>query len=317
MSLLPVAVTKMSAGPDHLLERPHLVALHRRLQGADRVDLGDDHAGALATQRLGAALADVAVAADDGDLAADHHVGGAVDPVDQRVTAAVEVVELRLGDRVVDVDRREQQVAGLGQLVEPVNAGRRLLGDPLDLRGDLGPALRVGLERALQRLEHDTELLRVGRGRVGHGARLLELDPLVDQQGGVAAVVEDHVRPLAVGPQQSLLGTPPVLLEGLAFPGEDGDAGGGDRCGGVVLGRKDVAARPADLGAEGDQGLDQHGGLHRHVQRTGDPRPLQRLLGRELLAGLHQAGHLYLGERDLLAPELGEPDIGDFVISCG
>ena len=96
-------------GLDDVLERGDLVALHRGLQRADRVDLGDDDAGALAAQRLGAALADVAVAADDRDLAADQHVGGAVDAVDQRVAAAVDVVELRLGDRVVDVDRREQQ----------------------------------------------------------------------------------------------------------------------------------------------------------------------------------------------------------------
>ena len=96
---------------DDVVQGVDLVAVHRRLQRADRVDLGDDDAGALAAQRLRAALADVAVAADDGDLAADHHVGGAVDAVDQRVAAAVLVVELRLGDRVVDVDRREEQRA--------------------------------------------------------------------------------------------------------------------------------------------------------------------------------------------------------------
>ena len=113
MSLLPVAVTKMSAVLDDVVERGDLVAVHRRLQRADRVDLGDDDPGALAAQRLGAALADVAVAADDRDLAADQHVGGAVDAVDERVAAAVHVVELGLGDRVVDVDRREQQRARL------------------------------------------------------------------------------------------------------------------------------------------------------------------------------------------------------------
>ena len=158
-------------GLDHLVERADLVALHRRLQRADRVDLGDDHAGALAAQRVGAALADVAVAADDGHLAADHHVGGAVDAVDQRVAAAVEVVELRLGDRVVDVDRREQQVAGLGELVEAMDPGRRLLGDAHDPGRHLREPLRVGLERALQRLEDDPELLRVGRGGVRNRAR--------------------------------------------------------------------------------------------------------------------------------------------------
>ena len=78
-----------------------LVAVHGRLQRADRVDLGDDDASTLAAQGLGGALADVAVPAHDGDLAADHDVGGAVEAVDQRVAAAVLVVELRVGDRVV------------------------------------------------------------------------------------------------------------------------------------------------------------------------------------------------------------------------
>ena len=132
MSLLPVAVMKMSALSTTSLQRGDLVAVHRRLQRADRVDLGDDDPGALAPQRLGAALADVAVAAHHGDLAADHHVGGAVDAVDQRVPAAVLVVELRLRHRVVDVDRREEQLARLVHLVEPVHAGRGLLGDALD-----------------------------------------------------------------------------------------------------------------------------------------------------------------------------------------
>jgi hypothetical protein len=47
MSLLPVVVMKMSAVSSTSSSRA-LVALHRRLQGADRVDLGHDHAAALA-----------------------------------------------------------------------------------------------------------------------------------------------------------------------------------------------------------------------------------------------------------------------------
>ena len=39
-----------------------------------------------------------------------------------------------------------------------------------------------------------------------------------------------------------------------------------DGRGRVVLGREDVAAGPADLGADGDERLDEHGGLHGHVQ---------------------------------------------------
>jgi hypothetical protein len=166
MSLLPVVVMKMSAVDDDVVERRDLVALHRGLQRADRVDLGDDDARALAPQRLGAALAHVAVAAHDGDLAADHHVGGPVDAVDERVPAAVLVVELRLGDRVVDVDGREQQRRRLLHLVQPVHAGRGLLGDALDARGDRRPALWV-LGSCAAAAEDDLELLGVGRRRVG------------------------------------------------------------------------------------------------------------------------------------------------------
>ena len=119
----------MSAVAERVLDRGDLEALHRRLQRVDGVDLGDDHPGAEAAQRVGAALAHVAVAADDRDLAGDHDVRGALEPVGQRLAAAVEVVELRLGHRVVDVDRRDEELALLVELVEPVDAGGRLLRD--------------------------------------------------------------------------------------------------------------------------------------------------------------------------------------------
>ena len=293
MSLFPVGGDDDVGLADHLVEGGHLVAVHRRLQRADRVDLGDDHAGALAAERLRAALADVAVAADDGDLAADHHVGRAVDAVDQRVPAAVEVVELALGDRVVDVDRREEQPALAGELVEPHDAGRGLLGDALDALADAGPALRRprrGCPRSTS--EDDLVLVGVGVDVVGDDAVGLEAGAQVHQQRGVAAVVEEHVRPddltALVAELEQPLGAPPVLLQRLALPGEDRHAGGllgravadDDRGGGVVLGGEDVAADPADVGAQRGQRLDEDGGLHGHVQRAGDAGAGQRLLRR-------------------------------------
>ena len=148
-------------GLDDVVEGRDLVAVHRRLQRADRVDLGDDDAGALAAQRLGAALADVAVAEHDRDLAADEDVGGAVDAVDQRVAGAVLVVELRLGHRVVDVDRREQQRAGLRELVEPVDAGGGLLGDALDaLRPSACTCVGSAASERAQQVEDDARTPR-------------------------------------------------------------------------------------------------------------------------------------------------------------
>src|SRR5205823_5433347 len=103
--------------------RDHLETFHARLQGTDGVDLGDEHRGPGTAEGLGAALADFAVTADDGFLAADHHIGGTLDTVDQAFAAAVDVVELTLGHAVVDIDGREQKCAVGGALAEAVDAG--------------------------------------------------------------------------------------------------------------------------------------------------------------------------------------------------
>jgi hypothetical protein len=64
--------------------------------------------------------------------------GAAADAVDQRFAAAIEVVELRLGHAVINVDGRPQQHALLLRLIEPVRAGRcARVGGP-HLRPNLG-----------------------------------------------------------------------------------------------------------------------------------------------------------------------------------
>ncbi len=238
---------------------------------------------------------------------------------------AVLVVELRLGDGVVHVDRREQEDAVALHLVQAVDAGGGLLGDAADLGGQLGPLLGAVRDGAVQEFEDDAVLVGLGGVQGGDLAGLLVLDALVDEEGGVAAVVQDHVGAAggAVRPGQRLLGAPPVLVQRLALPGVDGDAAGvvggavgayGDGGGGVVLGGEDVAGGPADLGAQGDEGLDEDGGLHGHVQGAGDAGAGEGLGLGVLLADGHQAGHLVLGEGDLLAAELGQGEVGDLEV---
>jgi hypothetical protein len=235
-----------------LLHRLDLVALHRGLERADRVDLGDDDAGAEAAERLRAALAHVAVAAHDGRLAGEHDARRALEAVAERLAATVEVVELALGDGVVDVHRRDLELALLVHLVEAVHARRRLLAQAAD--------------------------------RVGAGEELGVL--LVDPDGEIPTVVQDHVRALAaLEGVDLLLEAPVVLLQRLALPREDGDAGRRDRRGRVVLRRVDVAARPGDLGAERHEGLDEDGGLDGHVEAARDAGAGEGLLGAVLLRG--------------------------------
>ena len=303
----------MSARGRRVVHGGDLVALHRRLQRADRIDLGDQHAAAGIAQRGGRALADVAEARDHGHLAGHHHVGAAADAVDQALAAAIEIVEFRLGDAVVDVDRREQQRALLLHLVEAVHAGGGLLGDAADVLGDLRVPAGLLLQPLLDRGEEDLFLL-VGRLVEKGGVALLGAHAEMDEQGGVAAVVEDHVRRAAVGPLEDAVGVVPIVLEALALEGEHRDAGGGDRRRGVVLRRVDVAGGPADIGAERCKRLDQHRGLDGHVQGAGDARALERLLRAIFLAHRHQPRHLGLGDGDFLAAPVGEADVLDVVV---
>ncbi len=142
----------------------------------------------------------------------------------------------------------------------------------------------------------------------------------MDEHGGVAAVVDDDIGPGAVaviGEAEHLEGAPPVLVERLALPGEDGRAVLGDGRGGVVLRGVDVAGGPADVGAQRLERLDEHRGLDGHVERAGDAGALEGLLLCVLLADGHQAGHLGFGDVDLVIAVLGEADILDFMREGG
>ena len=105
-----------------------------------------------------------------------------------------------------------------------------------------------------------------------------------------------------------------MLGQGLALDGENRHACGGDGGCGVVLGREDVARRPAHIGAQSGQRFNQRGGLDRHVQRADDTRAFQRLGGAELFAAGHQAGHFGFGDGQLFAAKLGQSDILNDVI---
>ena len=65
---------------------------------------------------------------------------------------------------------------------------------------------------------------------------------------------------------------------------------------GVILRREDVARRPADVGTQRGQRLDQHRGLNRHVQAAGNLGAFEGLVFAVLLTQGHQTGHLVFGQ---------------------
>ena len=124
--MLPVTVMKRSPSGGGLGDRLDLEAVHRGLEGADRVDLGDDHVRAHAAGPQRDALAAPAVAADHDLAAGQQRVGGADDAVDRALAGAVAVVEEVLGLGVVDGDDRQLEHAVLLHRPQPDHAGGRL-----------------------------------------------------------------------------------------------------------------------------------------------------------------------------------------------
>src|SRR5438034_3895639 len=176
-----------------VLEGGDLEALHGGLESIDRVNLRDNDTRAETPQRLGAALAHVAVSAHDGGLAGDHHAQSALEPVGQRFAAAVKVVELGFGDRVVDVDGGHEEIAGLEHLIKTVHAGGRLFADALPILDCLGEPAGALLRSTLDEFPDDVLLVAAARG-VHPTASLLHFKAFVQEQGGVATVVHDKLR---------------------------------------------------------------------------------------------------------------------------
>lgn len=99
------------------------------LEGVDGVNLSDDDTGTHGVESHGATLSDITETGDNGDLSGNHDIGGTLDTIDEGLTATVKVVELGLGNGVVDVDGWDQQLAVLEHLVKVVNTGGGLLRD--------------------------------------------------------------------------------------------------------------------------------------------------------------------------------------------
>ena len=296
-----------------VFNRKHAESFHRSLQGADRVNLGHHNLRTLSTECLGTTLADIAVTADDTDLAGNHHIGRALDAVDQRLAATVEVVELRLGHRVIHIDRRYQQRAGVGHLIETMHTGSGFFGNTLPVGNDLVENTRLlALDVLKQILDH--LLFLAARRSADPVGSVLHFIALVNEQSRIATVINDQLRTKALRVHQRLPGAPPIFFERLTLPRKYRNARRRDRRRRMILRRENVAGNPAHFGTEVDQRLNENRRLNRHVQRTHDAHTLKRLFFAVLLARRHQARHLMLGNFNFLASEIGKTDVAYFVI---
>ena len=130
---------------------------------------------------------------------------------------------------------------------------------------------------------------------------------------GIAAIVQNHVAG-GITPVEDVADIIPIFSQALTLNREHRHAGDGYGSGSVILRRIDVARRPADRGTQRGKRFNQHCGLNRHVQRSGDARALQRLRCAKFVAQCHQARHFGFGNVDFLAAKISKADISDNII---
>ena len=295
-----------------------LEAFHAGLKGTDGVNFSDDDASTARLHGGGAALADIAESADDDLLASDHDISGAHESVGEGVTAAVNVIELLLGDRVVDINGLDEELALEGHLFKSVNTGGGLLGDTSETGDHLAPLLGVAsFEFAAEDSKDLLHLEVIGGGGVGEGSHLLELllglDTFVHEEGGITTVIDEDIGTVMAGPCEHLKSALPVFLESLTLPGEDvGSLGLNDSGGSVVLGGVDVAGGPSDLGTESVEGLNENTSLDGHVEGARDAGSFENMVVLVFFTEAHESGHLDLGEVVLTATEVSLGHVPDF-----
>jgi len=243
---------------DSVLHGGDFETFHSSLESVDGIDFGDDDTGTERAEGSSASLTDITVTGNNGNLTGNHDIGSTLDTVNEGFTATVQVIELGLGDRVIDVDGGELQSTVLHHLVKVVDTSGGLLRETLDASKQL---------------------------------RVL----LVNNVGKITTIVKDHVEGLTVREEQGLLNAPDEFLISLTLPGVDRDTSGSNGSSSVILGRENVAGRPGNLGTESSESLNEDTSLDGHVQATSDTSTLERLGRTILLTQVHETGHFELG----------------------
>jgi hypothetical protein len=240
------------------------------------------------------------------------------------VLASIQVVELRLGNRVIDIYGREKEASLLLHLIQTVNTSSGFLRNSLASFGNLVPFVGLaGLEKSPNDAEDNLELLIVGRARVGKSSILQEcilgLFSLMNEKSHVSTVINNEIRSMAFAiilrPGKGAQSAFPVLLERLSFPGEHGSTLiASDGSGSVILRGKDVARAPTNVATDLLQSLDENGCLDCHVEGSGDACTGKGLPLFVFLYAVHEPRHFNLGNFNLLAAIVGKGDVSNCAI---
>lgn len=306
-------------GVKNALELLDLETLHTGLKSADWIDFSNNNSSTTGFHGSGGTFTNITKTADDDFLTSNHDIGGSHETIWERVSASIDVIELLLGDGIVNVDGLEEELTSGGHLVKSVDTGGCLFGNTNELLGHLGPfvsstSLEILSDDSNDLLELEVVIFIWIWDLSGLEEVSLGLDTFVDEEGSITTIIDENIWTIAVWPGEHFVGAIPVLLEGLSLPCEDvGGLGLDDSSGGVVLSGEDVARGPSNFGSKFVKSFDQNGGLDGHVEGSRNLSSLEDFRWSILLSNSHESWHLDLSDVEFSSAPISliwEFDIG-------
>jgi len=280
----------------NILQANNLESPHACLKSADRINFSDVYSSTAANHSFSTSFADISESANDNFFTSNHDISSSEETIRERVSASIDVVELRLGNRVINVNGREREFSFLGNLVKTVNTGGGFLWNTSKSLHDSSPSFRVFRDGSLQDsvkvlLVFSWVLLRI-RKLFSFLIDLLPFSTFQNHHSGITTIVNKNIWSLVIREVESFKSKIPVFLEGFSLPCEDlcSSCSGNSR-GSVVLSREDIARAPSDISTELLESLNEDTSLNGHVQRTSDSGSLQDLLRSEFGSARHESWH--------------------------
>lgn len=114
-------------GADNFIKFHHSESVHASLQRANRVNFCNANYATKTFEGLRTAFAHFTVSTKDNLFSAKHNVGAALKAINYRLLAAIQVVKLCLGHRVIYIHGRHRKFSGFRQLIQPMYSGYTFL----------------------------------------------------------------------------------------------------------------------------------------------------------------------------------------------
>mmetsp|Transcript_11469 Transcript_11469/g.14181 ORF Transcript_11469/g.14181 Transcript_11469/m.14181 type:complete len:201 (-) Transcript_11469:478-1080(-) len=114
---------------------------HASLKSADRINFGDNNTCSLCSQSFSGTLTDLSITANNSLFTSKHNISSSHDTINQRVSATINVIEFTLGNTIVNVQSREQQLLVSHHLIKSVDTSGGFFRNSLDVWNNSMPVV--------------------------------------------------------------------------------------------------------------------------------------------------------------------------------